>query len=74
MLTEIIKSCGYAPVAEAAVRSIGGRFAEEVRSTASERGLALGEYAAAMVRCFDRKASADARRSWDRSVKIRQAI
>ncbi len=61
MLNEIIKSCGNAAIAEAAVRSIGYSFAEEVLTAACQKGMTLGAFTAAAVRRFDRHAEPDAR-------------
>jgi hypothetical protein len=69
MLDEIIKSCGNMHIAEAAVRSIGISFAEEVRLSAEERGLSLGAFAAATVRRFDREAPPDVRQALLRTIR-----
>jgi hypothetical protein len=69
MLDEIIKSCGNAHIAEAAVRSIGVGFAHEVRHSAGARGLSLGTFAAASVRQFDREAPPDVRQALLRTMR-----
>jgi hypothetical protein len=63
MLTEIIRSCGHAQIAEAAVRSIGRNYADDVRTVARAHGMSLGTYTAKMVREFDRAATPSARRA-----------
>ena len=57
LVTDILNSCSHGYVAEAAVSSIGGVFARNVRSSAAARGLSVGEFTSHNVREFSRQAS-----------------
>ena len=62
LMDDIFHSCSHKKVAQAAVASIGGAFADRVRQVAAVRGLTPGAFAASAVRRFDRTAaSGDAR-------------
>jgi hypothetical protein len=61
LMDDIFHSCSHEKVAQAAVASIGGAFADRVRQVAAVRGLTPGAFAASAVRRFDRTASGDAR-------------
>jgi hypothetical protein len=69
MLTEIIRSCGHALIAEAAILSIGRNYAEDVRVVAKSHGMSLGTYTAKMVRHFDRAATASTRRALTEAIR-----
>ena len=69
MLKEIIRSCGNASVAEAAVRSIGVSFAQSVEGAARSRGLRLGQYVSGAVRSFDREAPPEAREALLKAIR-----
>ena len=66
-LNEVLHSCSHGHVAEAAIVSIGGPFAHQVRSFAAAQGLSVGDFASHHVRRFSREAS---ERDW-RSVAAR---
>lgn len=59
MIDDLLHSCAYAPVARAALASIGGAFAEEVRRYAEARDMAAGVFAARAVVRYGRQASED---------------
>lgn len=61
LVTDLIHSCSNEMVAQAALMSIGGRFAERVRIAAQEKGLSVGRFVAAVVRDFARKADENVR-------------
>lgn len=54
LIEEVIRSCAFGPVAEAAVASVGGGFAAEVKRMASANGMSVGDYAVAGVGRFAR--------------------
>ena len=54
LIEEVIRSCAVSPVAEAAVVSVGGGFAAEVRRAAAASGMSVGDYAVARVGRFAR--------------------
>ena len=54
LIEEVIHSCASGPVAEAAVASVGGGFAAEVKRVASAAGMSVGDYAVAGVGRFAR--------------------
>lgn len=54
LIEEVIRSCAVGSVAEAAVASVGGGFAAEVRRRASADGVSVGDYAVAHVNRFAR--------------------
>ncbi len=54
---DVVHSCSHDHVAEAAVGSIGGRFAIDVRSSAAAQGLSVGQFASQRVRQFTLQAS-----------------
>ena len=56
MVRDIINSCSNEKIAEAALASIGGTFAERVRATARKSGVAAGTFVAMTVRSFARRA------------------
>lgn len=66
-VNEVLHSCSHGYVAEAAVVSIGGAFAHQVRSSAAAQGQSVAEFAAQHVRRFSRVAS---ERDW-RTVAAR---
>jgi hypothetical protein len=55
LVTDLIHSCSNEMVAQAALMSIGGRFAERVRVAAQEKGVSVGRFVAAVVRDFARR-------------------
>ncbi|MBK9082605.1 MAG: hypothetical protein IPL88_11270 [Rhizobiales bacterium] len=57
MIEDLLHSCAYAPVARAALASIGGAFAEEVRRFAESRDMAAGVFAARAVIRYGRRAT-----------------
>ena len=57
LVSEVLRSCAHRHVAEAAVLSIGGTFANSVREQAAHAGLTVGDYTAARVQQFSRSAS-----------------
>lgn len=57
LVSEVLRSCAHRHVAEAAVLSIGGDFASEVRAKAGHAGLSVGDFTAARVQQFSRHAS-----------------
>lgn len=54
LIDEVIRSCAVCSVAEAAVASVGGGFAVEVRRAAAADGMSVGDYAKARVGRFAR--------------------
>ena len=54
---DILHSCSHGHVAEAAVVSIGGSFAHEVKASAASRGQTVADFTAQHVRQFSRHAS-----------------
>ncbi len=54
MIEEVIRSCVVVSVAEAAVASVGGGFATEVKRAATANGMSVGDYAVASVGRFAR--------------------
>jgi hypothetical protein len=62
-LREIVRTCTNVHIARAALRSIGGDFAESFAADASRRDLSSGVLAARMVRAFAIHAADDERRS-----------
>jgi hypothetical protein len=63
LVSDLLNSCTHEGVAEAAIASIGGPFAERLKAEADLRGLPLGAHAAGGVRSFRRDAS---ERDWRR--------
>lgn len=61
LVTDLIHSCSNEMVAQAALMSIGGRFAERVRVAAQEKGVSVGRFVAAVVRDFARRADDNVR-------------
>ena len=57
LVSEVLHSCAHRHVAEAAVLSIGGEFAMAVRQRAQHAGLSVGDFTAARVQQFSRRAS-----------------
>ena len=62
-LREIVRTCSNAHVARAALRSIGGEFAEQFTADASRRDLPSGVLAARMVCAFATHAAAEEQRT-----------
>jgi len=60
-LREIVLTCSNAHVADAALASIGGDFAEEFAANASQRDVPSGVFAARLVRDFAIDADAEER-------------
>lgn len=56
LVADLIHSCSNEMVAQAALSSIGGRFAERVRVAAHEKGLSVGRFVSVVVRDFARRA------------------
>ncbi|MDJ0448635.1 MULTISPECIES: hypothetical protein [Methylocystis] len=56
LVTDLIHSCSNEMVAQAALKSIGGRFAERVRVAAQEKGMSVGRFVSIIVRDFARRA------------------
>lgn len=52
LVSDLIHSCSNEMVAQAALMSIGGRFAERVRIAAQEKGVSVGRFVVAVVRDF----------------------
>ena len=63
LIEEIIRTCANENVAEAAVVSLGTRFAGDVEDTALAYGLTIGSYAARSVQRFARDGDEAALRS-----------
>jgi hypothetical protein len=61
LISDLIHSCSNEKVALAAMASIGGVFAERVRSAAQEYGVPAGRFIAWIVRDFGRRASDEMR-------------
>ncbi len=57
LVSDVLHSCAYGYVAEAAVASIGGEFAESVRRSADGSGQSIGDFTADRVRQFSIRAS-----------------
>ena len=57
-MKEMIGSCSLAPVAEAAVMSIGPAFCHRVAAAAKTQGVSVGFYAARAVHVFATRACA----------------
>lgn len=57
LVTDILNSCVHEQVAEAAVASIGGDFADRVKLSASAQGRTIGLFTAERVRKFTNFAS-----------------
>jgi hypothetical protein len=55
-VNDILHSCSHGHVAEAAVVSIGGAFANDVKSSAAARGQTVGEFASQHVIQFSQDA------------------
>jgi hypothetical protein len=56
LVADLIHSCSNEMVAQAALASIGGRFADRVRGAAQEKGVSVGRFVASVVRDFSRRA------------------
>ncbi len=61
LVSDLIHSCSNEMVAQAALMSIGGRFAERVRNAAQEKGMSVGRFVAAVVSDFARRADDEVR-------------
>lgn len=57
LVSDILKSCRHQAVAEAAIASIGGAFAANVRGRADECGQSVGDFTAHQVLRFSESAS-----------------
>lgn len=75
MLNEIFNAYTHPPVVEAAVRSLGPAFAQQVKVAGRARGLSIGGYASRAVQLFGkgaspatRQAMQDAMRSADQPI------
>jgi hypothetical protein len=66
VIADMIHSCSNDKVAQAAVASIGGSFADRVRVAAQGHGLNVGRFVAAVVRNFARHANGEAREALQR--------
>lgn len=67
LVSDILNSCAHDQVAEAAIASIGGPFAEAVKTRAVATGQSVGEFAAGHVRRFSSDAS---ERDWRDLVAV----
>jgi len=56
LIADMIHSCSNDKVAQAAVASIGGRFAERVHDAAARSGVNAGRFVSLVVRNFARRA------------------
>jgi hypothetical protein len=61
LIADLIHSCSNEKIAQAAVASIGGGFAERVRAAACENGVSPGRFVAVIVRDFGRRANEQTR-------------
>ncbi len=61
LIADLIHSCSNEKVAQAAVASIGGGFAERVHAAACDSGVNAGRFVAVIVRDFDQRANEQAR-------------
>ncbi len=52
LVEEIVRTCVHESVAQAAVASIGPRFADDVAEAATIKGMSVGSFAALSVRRF----------------------
>ena len=57
LISDLLHSCAYECVAEAAVASIGGDLVDKLQAEADDRGVSLGFLASSLVRGFAREAS-----------------
>ena len=57
LVSDILKSCRHRAVAEAAIASIGGDFAADVRWRADASGQSIGDFTASQVTRFSERAS-----------------
>ncbi|MFY9627147.1 MAG: hypothetical protein WAK03_03200 [Methylocystis sp.] len=57
LIADMIHSCSNANVAEAAVCSIGGAFAERVATVAVKNGMDVGRFVAIIMQDFGRRAN-----------------
>ena len=55
LIRKIIRTCANESVAQAAVASIGRRFAGDVRDTADSNGMTVGGFTALSIKRFVRK-------------------
>lgn len=58
LMKELISSCSHAPIAEAAVISIGPAFHQRVARVARREDMSVGSFAAQAVRAFRAQATA----------------
>lgn len=56
VILDLINSCSNDKVAQAALSSIGGHFAERVSAAAGDKGLSVGKYVVLAVREFASRA------------------
>ncbi|QGM98314.1 hypothetical protein [Methylocystis parvus] len=61
LVTDMIHSCSNEMVAQAALKCIGGRFAERVHLAAQGKGLSVGRFVSVIVRDFARRADENVR-------------
>ena len=57
LVKDVLNSCLHGEVAEAAVVSIGGQFAGQVKSSAKAEGQSIGEFTSSRVRQFSQFAT-----------------
>ncbi len=60
MIADLLHSCSNAQVARAAVRCVGGGFAERVAMAADRQGMEVGRFVSSVVCEFQHHASLDA--------------
>jgi hypothetical protein len=56
LVADLIHSCSNEKVAQAALASIGGRFADRVCAAAREKGVSVGKFVAIIVSDYARRA------------------
>jgi len=68
-IEEILKSCAHEKVAQAAVASLGGAFANKVKAVAAPQGLSVGAYTACVVRRFSMQAGPRERQALQQAMQ-----
>lgn len=68
VIADMIHSCSNAHVAKAAVRCIGGAFAERVAAAARQKGMEMGGFVAVLVQEFARCADGETRQALSREI------
>ncbi len=68
VIADMIHSCSNANVAEAAVYSIGGEFAERVHAAARKNGVNSGRFVSIVMRNFGRRASRETLAGLNRKI------